>query len=199
MALLGHPGKFTMCLAEDEEVSPFDPWHVSLGFDAQQSTVTVIGTDAPTSVMGVVDADDESSPDRLLESLARGFAHVTTNNTALTRGQAALALNPDHAAVLASAGHDRRSIQEAIVERAVVTGADLMATAGAMRSFDPDDLIACFAEPSELVLIVAGGGGLYSAAFPTWCAGPHANRAVTVEIEVGQACEIPAFADLRPE
>ena len=27
MALLGHPGKFTFCLAEDEEASPFTPLH----------------------------------------------------------------------------------------------------------------------------------------------------------------------------
>ena len=34
MALLGHPGKFTYCLAEAEEDSPFPPLHTSLGFDA---------------------------------------------------------------------------------------------------------------------------------------------------------------------
>ena len=33
MALLGHPGKFTYCLAEDEENSPFPPLHSDLGFD----------------------------------------------------------------------------------------------------------------------------------------------------------------------
>ena len=35
MALLGHPGKFTYCLAEDEEHSPFPPLHVDLGFNAE--------------------------------------------------------------------------------------------------------------------------------------------------------------------
>lgn len=197
MALLGHPGKFTMCLAEDEEASPFEPLHSSLGFTAEQSTVTVIGTDSPQSVMGVVDADDPTSPDRLLTSFARGFANVTTNNAALTGGQAVLVINPDHANVLATAGHDRRSIQEAVTSMAVLTGADIGSTAGAMRTFDPDRRIECFASPDDLYVLVAGGGGLYSVVFPTWCAGPHRNRGVTVEIEVGQACEIPAFADLR--
>ena len=32
MALLGHPGKFTFCLAEDEEESPFPPLHTSRGY-----------------------------------------------------------------------------------------------------------------------------------------------------------------------
>lgn len=194
MALLGHAGKFTMCLAEDEPNSPFEPLHVARGFDAQQSVVTVIGTDAPASVMGVVDADDPTSPDRLLTSLSCGFSSVTTNNAALRYGQAALALNPDHAAALAAAGHDRRSIQEAIVSLAAVPGAVLGASAATMRGVDPDRAYACFAEPDDLLVFVAGGGGLYSAAFASWCAGPHRNRSVSVEVEVGQACEIPGFA-----
>ena len=43
MALLGHPGKFTYCLAEDEEASPFPPLHTALGYRATDSVVTVIG------------------------------------------------------------------------------------------------------------------------------------------------------------
>ena len=31
MALLGHPGKFTYCIAENEAQSPFEPLHVALG------------------------------------------------------------------------------------------------------------------------------------------------------------------------
>ena len=37
MALLGHPGKFTYCLGEDEEHSPFLPLHVRRGWNAEQS------------------------------------------------------------------------------------------------------------------------------------------------------------------
>ncbi len=194
MALLGHAGKFTMCLAEDEAASPFEPLHVARGFRSEQSVVTVIGTDAPASVMGVLDADDPTSTDRLLTSLACGFSSVTTNNAALRYGQAALALNPDHVAALAAAGHSRRSIQQAVVERAVVPGSVLAASAATMGSLDPDREYACFREPEDLLVFVAGGGGLYSAAFASWCAGPHRNRAVSVEVEVGQACAIPGFS-----
>jgi len=70
--------------------------------------VTVIGTEAPHSIIAITDADDPNTVERLLASLAAGFANVTTNNAILGGGQAALALNPDHAAVLGAAGHDRR-------------------------------------------------------------------------------------------
>jgi hypothetical protein len=198
MALMGHAGKFSMCLAEDQDNSPFAPMHTSLGFNASQSTVTVLGTDAPHSVMGVIDADDPTSADRLLHSFAMAFANVATNNVSLRGGQAALAINPDHAGFLAGAGHDLGSIRDQVVERAFISGTDFAASAGYMgKPPAADGEFRCFDDPADLLVFVAGGGGLYSVAFPTWCAGPHKNRAITVEIEVGQACEIPAFASMR--
>ena len=198
MALMGHPGKFSMCLAEDEDNSPFAPMHTMRGFEASQSTVTVLGTDSPHSVMGVIDADDPTCVDRLFMSFAMAFANVATNNVALRGGQAALAINADHAGFLAAAGHDLTSIRDGVVERASISGELFAASAGYMgKPPSPDRTYRCFDDAEDLVVFVAGGGGLYSVAFPTWCAGPHKNRSVTVEIEVGQACEIPAFASMR--
>ena len=197
MALMGHAGKFTMCLAEDEANSPFEPMHTLRGFQADQSVVTVIGTDAPTSIMGVVDADDPTCADRLLYSFARAFANVTTNNTALRGGQAALALNPDHAAFLAACGYSLEAIRNRVVELATVSGTEFAQSASYMGvKPDPERSYQCFNSEEDLVVFVAGGGGLYSVGFPSWCAGPHVNRAVSVEIEVGQACEIPGLAGL---
>ncbi len=195
MALLGHPGKFTMCLAEDEEHSPFDPLHVDRGFTADQSTVTVVGTDAPHSIMASPNADDPTCADRMIRSFATAFANVATNNVALAGGQAVMALNPDHAAFLADAGLDRTAIRDRVVDEAYVMGEEFARSAGYMgKAPRPDKAYRCFEQPDDLLVLVAGGGGLYSVGFPSWCAGPHKNRAVTVEIEVGQSCEIPGFA-----
>lgn len=196
MALMGHPGKFTMCLAEDEEHSPFEPMHTLLGHERDDSVVTVLGVDAPQSVIGVVDADDPTTPDRLIHSLAKALANVSTNNAALRGGQAAVALNPDHASVLAAAGHDLASVRGAIVDAAVVRGEQLLESGATMGRPEPDAVLRCFRQAEDLLVFVAGGGGLYSVVFASWCAGPHRNRAVTMPIEVGQACEIPGLAGL---
>ena len=58
MALLGHGGKFTMCLTEDVAQSPWPACSVDAGFDPFDSVVTVIGVEAPHSVVFVDDADD---------------------------------------------------------------------------------------------------------------------------------------------
>jgi hypothetical protein len=146
----------------------------------------------------VTDADDPTSADRLLNSLAGAFANLGTNNGAFGGGQVALALNPDHAGALAAAGHTRQSIAGALCERAVNTAATRAGSAaGGRASSDPQRRYPCFTSPDDILVFVAGGGGLYSAAFPSWCAGPHRNRAVTVEIEIDQACEIPGASSSR--
>lgn len=195
MALLGHPGKFTMCLAEDEAHSPFDALHTECGFGAEQSAVTVLGVDSPQSIMINIDADDPTCADRMMRSFAAAFSNVAANNAALRSGQAALALNPDHAAFLASEGWTKAMVRERITEEAVVSAERLAESASYLgRKPEADWSLPCFTKPEDLLVFVAGGGGLYSAAFPSWCAGPHRNQAVTVEIEVGQSCEIPGFA-----
>ena len=37
MSTLGNPGKFSYCIAENEEENPWDPLHVERGFDRGQS------------------------------------------------------------------------------------------------------------------------------------------------------------------
>ena len=48
-----------------------------------------------------------------------------------------------------------------------------------------------FESADDVLLVAAGGSGLYSYVFPTWCAGANRNRAVTRPIDIGQACAIP--------
>jgi hypothetical protein len=195
MALLGHPGKFTYCLAEDEEGSPFEPLHVSRGYAPESSVVTVVGAEAPQSVVFVGDADDPDAPDRLLRTLAGAIANVGSNNAQFGGvGVVTVVLNPDHSAVLHKAGYDRRGVAEALSRLAVNTR-------GAMRALNPsmarkgadDDLIPAVRDPDDLLILQAGGSGLYSMVMTSWCAGPHANRAVSQEIMIGQACEIPGM------
>src|SRR5262245_15674292 len=47
---LGHPGKYTYCVAENEAESPFAPYQVEHGYRAEDSTVFVVAAEAPHSV-----------------------------------------------------------------------------------------------------------------------------------------------------
>lgn len=194
MALLGHGGKFAFCLAEDLGSSPWEPLHVSLGYGADDNAVIVVGVEAPHSAVFVADADDPTSPDRLLDTVAATIANIGSNNAHFRGGSVAVAFNPEHVGVLKSAGLSRRDVQERLTERATNSRSTI---ARLNPSFagqgDPDDLIGAIADPSNILVFVAGGPGLYTSVFPSWAAGGHGNPIVSHPITTDLACEIPTL------
>lgn len=194
MALLGHPGKFTYCLAEDEENSPFPPLHSDLGFDAQDSVVTVVGAEAPHSVIFAGDGDDPDAYTILLDLLAMGLANAPSNNAILTGGAAVVVLNPEHSAVLCNAGLSRQDIASELYARCFLEGETVKRLMGAFAGDNPQRRMA-FRSPDQILILQAGGSGLYSMVMPSWCAGAHANSAVSIKVEADMFCEIPAIAD----
>ena len=192
MALLGHPGKFTYCFAEDADASPFPPLHTCFGLAEDDGAVTVIGAEAPHSVIFSGTGDAETDEAALLNALAAGLAGPASNNAVLTGGQAVVVLNPDHARLLASRGRSREDVQQAIAERCSRTVEALAAIApGLVVGADPAARRDAFSDPADVLITVAGGSGLYSMVMPTWCAGPHRNRAVCQRVELDPWCELP--------
>ena len=193
MALLGHPGKFTYCLAEDEENSPFPPLHSDLGFDAQDSVVTVVGAEAPHSVIFAGDGDDPEAYKTLLDLLAMGLANAPSNNAILTGGAAVVVLNPEHSAVLGKAGLSRQDVASELYGRCFLEGEMVKRLMGAFAGDNPQRRMA-FKSPDQILILQAGGSGLYSMVMPSWCAGAHANSAVSARVAADIFCEIPGLA-----
>ena len=194
MAVLGQPGKFTACFAEAEETSPFEPLHVARGFDPDQSTVTVVGVEAPHSVMLTPDGDDPEGGERMLRTLGAAIANAGSNSTYGGRATTLVVLNPAHARMLAKWGFSRRTVQQRLHELAV-NPKRVVSTWATSRQYPPDqadELVHAIASPDKVVVAVAGGEGIYSAVFNAWGAGEHGVIPVTQEIEIGQSCELPA-------
>ncbi len=198
MALLGHPGKFSFCLAEDDASSPWEPLAEALGYAADDSVVTMLGAEPPHSVLFSNDADDPGSPNRLLRALAASIANTGSNNANFGGGAVAVALNPEHAQVLGDAGMTRAQVQTELQRLATNTrGALRDLNTGFLRAGDDDDVIPAIRHPDDIVLFVAGGSGLYSAVFPSWAAGAHHNAVVHEVVATGASCDLPWAATTR--
>ena len=192
MALLGHPGKFSFCLAEDEMSSPWEPLATAYGYSSDESVVTILGAEAPHSVVFTNDADDKNSPLRLLRALAVAIANTGSNNANLSGGATAIALNPEHAQVLAGAAMSRSDVQAELQRMAVNTRGQIRSfNTGFIAAGDDNDLIPAVRRPTDIVLFVAGGAGLYSAVFPSWAAGTHRNSVVHEIVAPDATCELP--------
>jgi hypothetical protein len=197
MAVLGQPGKFSFCFAEAEEESPFPPLHSLSGFGVDQSSVTVVCVESPHSVVAVTDGDDPGAADRILRVLAASIANAGSNNSYFGRGAVLILLNPLHAGVLASAGLTRDDISQQLYELAV-NPRDLLNN---YAPFNPipttrPDIITALRGPEDVVLVVAGGAGIYSVVCNSWGGGRTGGLPITKEVELEFACELPGVAPL---
>jgi hypothetical protein len=103
---LGHPGKYTYAIAENEAISPFAPYHVEKGFKSDESTVFVIAAEAPHSVVNHVSNDAEG----ILDSMCSAMSTIAHNN-AVSSGHCTVILGPEHAATIAKQGWKRNDIK----------------------------------------------------------------------------------------
>ncbi len=195
MALLGHPGKFTYCLAEDEDASPFPPLHVSLGYEETDSVVTVIGAEAPHSVIYSGDADDPDNVNKLTYMLATGVSNLATNNAVLTGGAATIILNPEHAQIYADAGWSREDVQKAIFELSCHDNETVANYVPGFAGRAKSEKRNAFTSAEQILVLTAGGTGLYSMVMPSWCAGAHKNSASSALVESEFFCEVPGLAN----
>jgi hypothetical protein len=183
-ATLGHPGKFTYCLAENEAASPWEPLHVERGFAPETSCVTVCGSEGPHNV----NDHGSTTGEALLFALAGTAATTGNNNVYLSRGDPLVILGPEHARTMAASGWSKREVKRRLWERIRVRVDRFSAenrgrfACIAPERFDgvPDDAEVSWCEsPDDLMLIVAGGPGKHSSVVPTF----GTTRSVTIPIE----------------
>lgn len=197
MALFGHPAKFTFCLAEAEEASPWPPLHVSRGWSPDHSTVTVVGVEGPHSVVCAPMPDEHAAraADATVAQLARAVGATSANSTFHQRGHVVVLINPAIARLLAAAGLDRQSLQRRLVDECRHPRRLLRALNPALVDEGDDDDLLPVLDPATLLIVVAGGEGAYCLVCPSVGVGPHRNQAVTAEIQISQYCELPAGLD----
>jgi hypothetical protein len=127
MDTIGTPMKFSACVAENEERTPWDAWRVQQGFGLEDSTVTV---NVPYGMTEFFDFQN-STPEGLIETWATltsqacgtpsAGAWLIKKNAPLEAGYPfhgefanLLLMAPDHAAVFARAGWTPNDIKQAI-------------------------------------------------------------------------------------
>src|SRR3954451_12712964 len=119
----GHPGKFTLCFAEDPPPAPWRPLRVELGYSEEDTTVTVVPAEAPHQLaQQLTDAAAE-----VLRSFATSIRHPTWFSTG-KGGHGALLLGPEHAGFCIAEGWTQQRVREYVYEHARVDAAELVAS-----------------------------------------------------------------------
>ena len=100
---LGHPGKFSYCIAEDEEDSTWLSLSEQRGLPTEASAVTVMAAGAPRQIMN----EWTTKPEEILETFAAEM-RANLRHYSIYRRQ----LRPDHSQAVARASASRRLDQD---------------------------------------------------------------------------------------
>ena len=197
MSTLGQPGKFTCCIGEHQEVSPWEPLHVERGFPAGASTVTVFAGEAPRAIR-----DQLSRTARSLGA-SMGWCMETVAHPRLHRmGEVLLVVSPEHARTFARDNYSKADVRARIQEVTARPLRELLPDAEcrkgmALGALPPEWLgpdgrptaealdtpLPKFRRGEDVLIVVAGGAaGKFSAVVGGWAAGAAGSAAVTREI-----------------
>ncbi|HET8562533.1 MAG TPA: hypothetical protein VFM35_01545 [Candidatus Binatia bacterium] len=167
----GQPGKYTFCIAEAEDESPWEPLHVELGYGKEQSVVTVIGTGGPQNIFTYGCRTAEEILDTFVGALC-GLGH---NNILFPTGPL-FVLSPEHASTLAKDGFSKQDVKQTLFEKSRIPLSRF--AEGTRRGIlerrsrwfevagDPDH-IGIADHPEDIRIVVAGGPGIHSQFLPT--------------------------------
>ena len=163
---LGHPGKLSFCIAEDEENSPWLPLAEERGVPAGQSGVTVMASESPHQVLNEWTQDPRELLDTYVAAIQANMLCYS-----IWAGNYALVLPAQPRAVLTAAGWHKRDIREYVFEKARVVRRqwrDVGKAEAAVRG-DEDRVLTALRTPDDLLVVAAGGpAGGFGAIIPPW-------------------------------
>jgi hypothetical protein len=189
MSTFGHPGRYTYCIGEHEEVSPWPPYHAGRGLTAADSAVTVFAGEAPHGI-----SDHASRTARALAgSLGWSMASLWNAKHFPLYSHTMLVVGPEHARTLADDGWSKDDLVRHIFETVRMPygrlkpdedsgeGTNLRFAKGGEPAADQP--IPKFPSPEELHVVVAGGtAGRFSMVIPGWLGTKNGSRPVTLAI-----------------
>jgi hypothetical protein len=162
---LGHPGKFSFCVAEDEETSPWLPLAVERGVPGGASAVTVLAAESPHQVMNEWTRD----PREILETYAAAIrGNMLTYS--IWSGNYAIVVARQHREAIVAAGWTKKDVRDCVFESARIRRGEWR-TAGKAAVVGPDEdrVYAALRSPDDLLVVAAGGpAGGFGAIVPPW-------------------------------
>ena len=161
----GSPAKYAFCFGENEEESPWEPFHVRRGFAAADSVVTAIPSEAPHNIN-----DHASTTGIGILTTIAGTISQPGANAIYCNAPIFLILGPEHAQTLDRDGWSIADMQQDLFDRSAVhisrVSAENQESYAGMDRPLVDDHYHMTPSPEDIHILVAGGPGKHSAYIP---------------------------------
>lgn len=174
------PMRYTACITENVERSPWETLSESRGYTDADNVITCAMVESPRLCFD----DVSQEPQRLLTGIADSMVAMGSWNMH-AQSDMVVAMGPQHASICAQAGMSRADVHRKLCELAGRKIRDLRNGGNWRREralgfpikVDPDDddfFIPAIKDPKDLQLIVAGGWGPCTAVCHGWSGGSRA-------------------------
>ena len=176
------PLRYTACIAENVERSPWQSLSVSKGYAPTDNVITCAMVESPRQTFD----DVSQEPQRLLTGIADSMTAMGSWNMH-ARSDMVVAMGPQHASICAKAGMSRDDVHAWLIKHAGRKVRDLkgggnwrlervraMAAYVQIDANDDDCFVPAIKHPADLQLMVAGGWGPCTAICHGWSGGSKA-------------------------
>ncbi len=188
MSALGNPGKFSFCVAENEEENPWEPFHVTRGLRGEQSAVSLFAAEPPRGVS----EHTAHQGKMVLETISFALATVWSYRTCLMP-EAIVVLCPEHVKTIHRDGFTKEQARQYLFENTGIPVryyADAARAEGTQLAANYKEIMVrgetCyqkFRSPEAISIFVTGGtAGKFSAVLGSWSTGPMGSQMVTYPI-----------------
>ncbi|MDH3296302.1 MAG: hypothetical protein OER95_18435, partial [Acidimicrobiia bacterium] len=174
---LGHPGKISYCIAEDEEHTPWPSVAAERLGDPNVSAVTVMAAMGPRQLMNEWTTEPAEILDTYVAEMQANMRHYS-----IWAGNYAIVVPPQLRTHFDAAGWSKADIRAYVFEHARIQRREWAEVGKANAVADKGDRqYPALTAPDDLLVIAAGGpAGGFGAVIPPWLGSK--SRAVTVPI-----------------
>ena len=181
---LGHPGKFSYCIAEDEDNTDWLPLAEERDVPKFASAVTVMAAGAPRQLMNEWSTDPKEILDTYIAEIKANMRHYS-----IWPGNYAIIVPPQLRAHFDAAGWSKADIRSYVCQNARIRRSEWSDCGkGAVVRHKGDQEYHALPDEDHLLVIAAGGpAGGFGAVIPPWF-GPK-SKAVTMAVNACVDCE----------
>ena len=178
---IGTPAKISFCFAENEQRSPWEPFHVERGFDPEESATTVFACQDIIQVYNQL----AQTPEPFLEGVADAMANMGSMNI-VSQQNLIVVLAGEHLRLMTKAGWKKQQVKHYLFDHARRSVAELKKVKripGEVQAGDETTYRHVVSQPDDIVVVSGGGDvGTFSACLLSWGGSRSATAMVTTRI-----------------
>lgn len=180
---LAWPGKISMCFAENEAGTPWEPFRLDRGYGRDVTTVSAVAT---RGIYPITEGTQETGVG-VLETIAAAMRMIGAPIYYQRNVPVVVCFGPEHAIEIARSGFSKHDVREYLFQHCRLPVRALLGRGyyapgcwGPEVEQNDDALVPIVSTPDHLWIVVAGGDGRHSAWMPAWNVCEGATEAVAL-------------------